>query len=72
LRVIVAQAAAETASPPDADDWVRVVIPIEAVDQAATDLMWLGADAEVLEPLELRCRIAECAHDPLRLYRGRP
>jgi predicted DNA-binding transcriptional regulator YafY len=68
----VAQAAAETASPPGADGWVRVVIPIEAINQAAADLMRLGADAEVLEPLELRRRIAECARDLFRLYRGLP
>jgi predicted DNA-binding transcriptional regulator YafY len=68
----VAQAAAETASPPGADGWVRVVIPIEAIDQAAADLIRLGTDAEVLEPEELRQRIAESARDLLRLYRGLP
>jgi predicted DNA-binding transcriptional regulator YafY len=64
----VAQAAAETASPPDSDGWSRVVIPIESVDQAATDLIRLGADAEVLEPLELRCRIAEIARELSHVY----
>jgi predicted DNA-binding transcriptional regulator YafY len=64
----VAQAVAETAGSPDADGWIRVVIPIEAVDQTAADLIRLGADAEVLEPLELRHRIAEMACDLSRLY----
>jgi predicted DNA-binding transcriptional regulator YafY len=45
-----------------------VVIPIEAVDQTAADLIRLGADAEVLEPLELRRRIAEMVRDLSRLY----
>jgi hypothetical protein len=40
------------------DGWVRVVIPIESVDQAAADLMRLGAEAEVLKPMKLRRRIA--------------
>ena len=38
---------------------MRVVIPIESVDQAAADLIRLGTDAEVLEPLELRNRLVE-------------
>jgi predicted DNA-binding transcriptional regulator YafY len=68
LGSAVAQAAAETASPPDADGWVRVVIPIEGVDQAAAELMRLGTDAEVLEPPEVRRRIAEMALDLTRRY----
>jgi predicted DNA-binding transcriptional regulator YafY len=62
------QAAAETASSPDADGWVQVVIPIEAIDQAAADLMRLGTDAEVVDPPELRHRIAEMAYELSRLY----
>jgi len=64
----VVQAAAETATSPNADGWVNVIIPIEAVDQAAADLMRLGTDAEVIEPLELRHRIAEMAHAVTQLY----
>lgn len=64
----VARAAAETAGPPDAHGWVRVVVPIESVDQAAADLIRLGTDAEVLEPPELRCRIAQTARELSRLY----
>jgi predicted DNA-binding transcriptional regulator YafY len=68
LGSAVAQAAAETAGPPAADGWVRVVIPIESVDQAAAELIRLGTDAEVLEPVELRHRIAETAREVSRLY----
>jgi predicted DNA-binding transcriptional regulator YafY len=68
LGSAVVQAAAETAGSADADGWVSVVIPIESVDQAAADLMRLGTDAEVLEPPELRCRIAEAARAVSRLY----
>jgi predicted DNA-binding transcriptional regulator YafY len=64
----VAQAAAETANPPDSDGWVQVVIPVEAIDQAAADFMRLGTDAEVVDPPELRHRIAEMAYELIRLY----
>ena len=68
----VAEAAAETATPPDGDGWVRVVIPIELVDRAAAELIRLGVDAEVLEPSQLRRRIAEIARDLSHLYGGEP
>jgi predicted DNA-binding transcriptional regulator YafY len=64
----IAHAAAETASPPDTDGWVRVVIPIETIDQAAADLMRFGTDAEVLKPVELRRRISEIARELSNLY----
>jgi predicted DNA-binding transcriptional regulator YafY len=68
LGSAVAQSAAQTAGSADADGWVTLVIPIESIDQAAADLMSLGTDAEVLEPWELRRRIAETAHELSRLY----
>jgi predicted DNA-binding transcriptional regulator YafY len=71
LGSVVAHAAAETVTPPDRDGWLRVVIPIESIDQAAADLIRLGTDAEVLEPPELRRRIAEIARALSQLYRKR-
>ena len=68
LGSVVTQAAAETAAPPDRDGWVRVVIPIESIDQAAADLIRLGTDAEVLEPADLRRRIAATAQGLSTLY----
>ena len=68
LGSAVAQAAAETAGLPDRHGWVRIVIPIESIEQAAADLIRLGTDAEVLEPPELRCRIAETAQALSRFY----
>jgi predicted DNA-binding transcriptional regulator YafY len=50
LGSLVAQAAAETATPADADGWISVTIPIESVERAASGLIALGADAEVVEP----------------------
>ena len=68
LGSVIAQAAAETAAPSDRHGWVRVVIPIESIEQAAADLLRLGIDAEVLEPPELRSRIAETAWALSQLY----
>lgn len=53
----VALAARESASP-DADGWVTATLPIESVRHATHDLLRMGAEVEVLEPPELRQRIA--------------
>jgi predicted DNA-binding transcriptional regulator YafY len=59
LGPLVTRAAEATASPPDADGWVRAVLPIESIPHAVGDLLRLGAEVEVLAPDELRERIAE-------------
>ena len=64
----VAQAVVESAGAPDADGWVTVTIPIESIDQAATDLLRLGLDAEALEPVDLRRRIQSLVEDVRSLY----
>ncbi|HYM01483.1 MAG TPA: YafY family protein [Stellaceae bacterium] len=71
LGSAVTQAASETASAPDAKGWVRVVVPIESTDVAALDLLRLGTEVQVLEPAELRRRVAETAREVARLYGGR-
>src|SRR3977135_185339 len=68
LGSLVAQAAAETATPSDADGWVSVTIPIESVERAASGLIALGADAEVVEPSELRERLVATVQELVRLY----
>ena len=65
-----AQAAARSATPPDAEGWRQVVLPIESLAQATADVMRLGADAEVLEPLELRERLIQTAVTILETYRA--
>ena len=50
----VAQEAVRTATKPEADGWMRVTVPIESVEDAGRELLRLGAEAEVLEPAELR------------------
>lgn len=72
MSAAVADAAAHASQGPDADGWTRVTIPIEAVDQAARDLLRLGAEAEVLEPAELRDRVAETARRVMAMYGAAP
>lgn len=67
---IVARAARESATPPDAEGWVEVVLPIESIEHAVADLLRLGPDAEVLAPPALRARMIESAEAVVRRYRG--
>lgn len=41
------------------DGWLHVLVPIESVEQAVRQVLMLGADAEVLQPVELRSRLAQ-------------
>lgn len=59
---VVTQAAAATASEPDADGWTRATIPIESVEHAIGDLLRYGAEVEALEPPELRERLKSAIH----------
>ncbi|WUH94074.1 WYL domain-containing protein [Streptomyces sp. NBC_00433] len=43
------------------DGWVRATLPTESLDQAHAYFLSLGAEAEVLEPPELRDRLAATA-----------
>jgi predicted DNA-binding transcriptional regulator YafY len=42
----------------DADGWHTAVMPVGSIRQACVELLRFGADAEVLEPPELRARMA--------------
>ncbi|MCW5745922.1 MAG: YafY family transcriptional regulator [Alphaproteobacteria bacterium] len=72
MNPAVAAAATHSAEPPDAQGWVRVVIPIESIDYAAHDLLKLRAEAEVLAPPTLRERLAGTAQRLAALYATRP
>ncbi|MFE4551966.1 helix-turn-helix transcriptional regulator [Streptomyces sp. NPDC056785] len=56
----------------EADGWTRVTVPIESVDRAHDALLVHGAAVEVLEPAELRDRIARTAGALARLYSRNP
>ena len=44
------------------------LVPIESVEQACREFLALGADIEVLEPPELRARLATAARATAALY----
>ncbi|WP_413759616.1 helix-turn-helix transcriptional regulator [Streptomyces sp. MMBL 11-3] len=52
----------------EADGWTRATVPIESVEHAHGEFLRLGADVEVLEPAELRARIAATAAALARTY----
>jgi len=56
-----ARKAADAASRPGADGRVTVRLPIEGIERAAFELLGLGPEVEVTEPMELRRRVAELA-----------
>jgi len=68
LGSLVAQAAARTATPANAEGWLSVTIPIESIERAASGLIALGAEGEVVNPPELRERLAATAQQLVRLY----
>jgi predicted DNA-binding transcriptional regulator YafY len=58
---VSAEMAVASATEPDGEGWVEVVIPTESLDYAHDDLLRLGPDIEVLEPPELRQRLTTTA-----------
>ncbi len=53
----------------EVDGWVTATIPIESIGDAHHLLWRLGADVEVLEPIELRSRLTDAARELADLYR---
>ena len=54
------------------DGWVRAEIPVEPVEQAALQLLRLGAEVEVLSPPDLRAAVAAQARKVAALYGRMP
>lgn len=63
-----AMASARPADDADADGWTRLHLRLEWPDEAHRQLLRLCADLEVLEPVELRARMADSARETLRHY----
>lgn len=64
----VAESATRSATAPDADGWMQVTIPIESAEDAAREMLRLGAEAEVLEPAELRACLKSAVDRLAMLY----
>ncbi|MFE4652929.1 helix-turn-helix transcriptional regulator [Streptomyces sp. NPDC056707] len=61
--------ALDAAGPPDVDGWRTVVLPVESLDVAYSQLLALGPELEVLEPADLRTRFGTAAERLSDLYR---
>jgi predicted DNA-binding transcriptional regulator YafY len=61
----------EQVDEPDVDGWRKAVIVFQVEDMACEGLLGLGANIEVLEPLEVRERIIQQARDILAFYAQR-
>ncbi len=68
LGAEVAQAAEASASEPDEAGWRRVTIPIESITYAASQVLRLGVQAEVIEPAALRRELLERVSAIAALY----
>ena len=70
LGAALADAADASAGRPDARGWRRVSIPIESVSHAAGLVLRLGAEAQVVEPAELRQALLDRLDAIAAVYRG--
>jgi predicted DNA-binding transcriptional regulator YafY len=66
---VAVQEATAAADEPDSDGWVRARLPVESLDVAYSYLLRLGPEVEVLDPPELRARVAAAAERMRELYR---
>ncbi|WP_420036631.1 helix-turn-helix transcriptional regulator [Streptomyces sp. cg28] len=62
--------AARTTGRTESDGWLRAVLPIESIGHAHDEFLRLGASIDVLEPAELRRRLAATARALAELYQG--
>ncbi len=58
-----------TASNPDDEGWVRAEIPVESTMHALGEVFKLGWGVQVLDPPDLRAKVAEYAAELARLHR---
>jgi len=71
LGPYVMRAAAETASEPDRNGWVRCTLPLESLDFGVRELMRLGGEINVLGPAPLRALMARSARQIAAAHAGR-
>jgi predicted DNA-binding transcriptional regulator YafY len=64
----MSRAARAGAGPPGDDGWLTTTVPIESLRHGHIELLKLGADAEVLDPPELRALFAATARGLGRAY----
>jgi predicted DNA-binding transcriptional regulator YafY len=69
VEPLAVQEAEQAAGEPDPDGWVRTRLPVESPDVAYSSMLRLGPEVEVLDPPELRARIADAVERMRELYR---
>jgi predicted DNA-binding transcriptional regulator YafY len=62
------RAATKISSTVDAEGWHTATMPVGSIRQACVELLRFGADAEVLEPLELRAKMAAVVAGMSEIY----
>jgi predicted DNA-binding transcriptional regulator YafY len=72
LSAAVAEAVERATDERDGDGWLRVRMPIESIDHAVSQLIRMGTDVEVLDPAELRVRLATTARALVAMYDRAP
>lgn len=65
---VINRAAADTLRPSDRGGWFEVTLPYESLDHAATDFLRLGTNAEIIEPAELRAKVADIVRALAEIY----
>lgn len=60
----------EQAGPPDSEGWITLPLTFESGDVACGRVLSLGARVEVIEPRELRVRVAQAARAIASVYGG--
>ncbi|MFI9326794.1 helix-turn-helix transcriptional regulator [Kitasatospora sp. NPDC052868] len=68
LEPLAASQALDSAGEPDGDGWITVRLPVESSEVAYEELLRLGPEAELLEPPDLRRRLARAAARTAALY----
>jgi predicted DNA-binding transcriptional regulator YafY len=68
LGAATARAAVKAAGDPDASGWLTLRLTLEDVEHAEPQILMLGTDAEVMEPADLRDRIAALAAEIVARY----
>jgi predicted DNA-binding transcriptional regulator YafY len=71
LGCYVVDAAERTASRPDAQGWVRCIVPVGATEFGIRELMLLGEEVEILAPAALRAQMAQMLRRMLTIHNRR-
>lgn len=67
MSTAIAEALRDQPKVADSQGWTTIEIPIESVEYAALELLRLGAEVEVLHPIELRRQVARSAREMVKL-----